>query len=217
MRTRLAAGRRSGFTTAEVVISALLMASLLLVAGLATDRALALFRQRRASDQVSSAAHRLLQRVASELVFARRATLLPLPTLPQGSSALSYQRSLGVEEGAVQWGPTCSLRWESAAGELDDGLDNDGNGLVDEGQLVWVENEGLPGERRVVWGHDLCEFLPGETFDGTDEDEDGLIDERGLCFSIADGVLTIRVGLQGRGIDGRTLTRVVETSVLVRN
>lgn len=217
MRVRSARAPRAGFTSVELLISSLLMASLMLVAGLATERALALFRQRRATDQVSSAAHRLLQRVATELVFARRATLLPVPALPLGASGLTYQRSLGVEAGAVQWGPSSTVRWEGEPGELDDGLDNDGDGLIDEGQLAWIESEGLPQERRVTWGHGLCELLPGETLDGTDEDGDGLIDERGLCFSIEGDVLTIRLGLQGRGPDGRVITRVAQTSVLVRN
>jgi len=193
------------------------MASMLLVAGLATERCMALFRQRRASEAVSSSASRFLQRVAAELVFARRASLQPATIETQGAATVSFQRSLGVEAGEVQWSPTITLRWESDPGELDDGQDNNQNGLVDEGQLVWIESEGLAGERRVVLGHGLCEFLPGETFDGADEDDDGLIDERGLCFSIEGDVLTITLGLQGRTPTGTTLTKVVETSVFIRN
>lgn len=208
---------RAGFTTIEALLGALFLASLLLVAGLATDRCMQLFRQRRASEALSSGAHRALQRVAGELVFARRGSLQPATLETQGASSISFQRSLGVVGGEVQWGPLTTLRWESETGELDDGLDGNGNALIDEGQLVWIENEGQPEERRVVLGHGLCEFLPGETFDGLDEDGDGLIDERGLCFSITGDLLTVRVGMQARTLGEGTLTKVVETSVFIRN
>lgn len=208
---------RAGFTMVEVILGACLMGSLLLVAGLATDRCMALFRQRRASQAVSSSATRLLQRVASELASARRGSLQPATVETQGSDTLIYQKCLGVAGGVVQWSPVFTLRWEREPSELDDGQDNDGNGLVDEGLLALIENEGLPGERRVVLGHGLCELLPGETFDADDDDGDGLIDERGLCFSIEGDLLTVCVGLQGRGLDERLVTKVVETAVFIRN
>lgn len=208
---------RAGFTSIEVLIGAVLMASLLLVAGLATDRCMSLFRQRRAAQVVGSSANRLLQRVAGELAFARRGTLQPAALETQGSSSILYNKCLGVSAGAVQWSSVFTLRWELDTGEADDGLDNNGNGLVDEGLLALIENEGLASERRVVLGHGLCEFMPGETFDGADEDADGLIDERGACFSIAGDVLSVRIGQQGIGPDGRPITRVVETSVFIRN
>jgi hypothetical protein len=209
-------GPRSGFTSVEVLLGAVLMAGLMLVAGLATERALALFRQRRATDLVGSTANRALQRVASELVFARRSSLVP-NDMPSGSSTVSFQKSLGVTDGDAVWSNTFSLEWELEPGETDDGSDEDGDGLVDEGQLVRVQDDGLASETRVVLAHGLCELLPGETFDGSDEDGDGLIDERGLCFSTDGDVVTVRLGVQGQGPDGRTITRVVETAVWIRN
>lgn len=210
-------GACAGFTSIEVMLGALLMGSLLLVAGLATDRCMAMFRQRRAAQVVSSSANRLLQRVASELTFARRGTLQPVALATQGSSTILYNKCLGVTAGTVQWSSLFTLRWELDTGELDDGLDNNGNGLVDEGLLALIEDEGLASERRVVLGHGLCEFLPGETFNGADEDGDGLIDERGACFSIDGDVLTVRIGQQGSGPDGAPIVRVVQTSVFIRN
>jgi hypothetical protein len=218
MKRRAANARpTSGFTAVEVLLGAALLASMLLVAGLATERCMAMFRQHRAAEAVSSSASRLLQRVASELAFARRSSLQPATLETQGASTLLFQRSLGVVDGGVQWSPPLTLRWEREPGEIDDGQDNDGNGLIDDGQLLWIESEGLAEERRVVFGHGLSEFLPGETFDGADEDGDGLIDERGLCLSLEGNVLTIRLGLQGRSPTGTILTKVVETAVFVRN
>jgi hypothetical protein len=208
---------RAGFTVVEVVLGGLFLASLLLVAGLATDRCLALFRQRRATEELSTKTHRLLQQVVSELAFARASTLAPGTLATQGASSIRFQRSLGVEAGVPTWGPFTVLRWERDPGETDDGLDENGNGLVDEGQLVWIEDEGLPGERRVVLGRGLCELLPGESFDGTDEDGDGRVDERGLCFTFAADTLTIQLGLQSAAPSGTLLTKVVEAAVYPRN
>ncbi len=208
---------RAGFTSVEVMLGAFLMASLLLVAGLATERCMALFRQRRASQAVSSSATRLLQRAASELGSARRGSLQPATIETQGSDTLTFQKCMGVAGGAVQWSSVFTMRWERDPAEFDNGVDDDGDGLVDEGMLVLIEDEGLPGERRVVLGHGLCELLPGESFDGVDEDGDGLIDERGLCFSIEGDVLTVRLGLQGQTPGNGRITKVVETAVFIRN
>jgi hypothetical protein len=217
MKARTRPAPAGGFTLAEAVLSAAFLSSLLLVAGLATDRCFSLFRQQRASQTLSATAYRLLHRVTSEVVGARRASCLPSTVETQGSSSLSFQRSLGVDDGAVNWSPVTTLRWELETGELDDDRDNNGNGLVDEGQLVWIEREGTPEERRVVLGHGLVEFLSGETFDGADEDGDGLIDERGLCFSLAGNVLTIRIGVEEVAPGGQVLQKHVETSVYLRN
>jgi hypothetical protein len=208
---------RAGFTSVEALLGVMLLASLMLVAGLATERCMALFHERRAAQAVGAGAHRLLHRVASELSSARRGTLQPATLATQGSSSIQFQKCLGVVAGEVQWSSISTLQWEREASELDDGADDDGDGLVDEGQVVLIEDQGLPGERRTALGHGLCELLPGETFNGADEDGDGLVDERGLCFSIQDDVLTIRVGKQGRSAAGTTITRVVETSVYLRN
>lgn len=207
----------AGFTLVEVALGALFLATLLLVAGLATDRALALFRQRRASQELATRAQRLLARVVDEVRFARAASLGPATLTTQGASTLTFQRSLGVVGGAVQWSPPTTLRWEPDPADPVNGRDDDGDGRTDEGLLAWIESEGLPGERRVVLAHDLAALLPGETLDGLDEDGDGLVDERGLTFSLAGELLTIRIGLESPAPFGPLLRSVVETSVSVRN
>jgi len=58
---------RAGFTLIEIVIAVLLFSGMLMVSGFAVDRTLWMFRQRRAEEDVTSRANRLLQRVAKEL------------------------------------------------------------------------------------------------------------------------------------------------------
>jgi hypothetical protein len=106
---------------------------------------------------------------------------------------------------------------ELETGEQDNGLDDNGNGLVDEGVIVWTENPGLVDERRVIRSHWVREYLEGELPNGLDDNGNGLRDERGLCFSIEGDVLTIRITLERRDDDGRIHTKTVQTSVRVRN
>jgi prepilin-type N-terminal cleavage/methylation domain-containing protein len=208
---------RPGFTLVELLIGATLFSGLLLVAGMATDRTVSKFRQSRAAQEVSARAVRMLQHVSSEFAFARRGNLDPVPDTDFGSSTLTYQRCEGAVVDTPVWSSPRTLRWELEAGELLDDVDNNQNGLIDEGMLVWIENLGLVNEQRVVWGHGLARFQPGEEFNGDDDNENGLLDEQGLSFSLAGDVLTIRVAVQGLGPDKNVITRTAQTSVLIRN
>jgi hypothetical protein len=122
-----------------------------------------------------------------------------------------------VVDEEVTWGDPRTVRFEYENGELDDGVDNNNNGLADEGVVVWIENAGQPDERRSVWASGVREYLAGETFNGEDDNENGLSDEAGLSFAIDDDVLTIRLTLEDRGPSGVLITKSTETSVHVRN
>ncbi len=209
--------RRGGFTLMEAAIGIFFLAGMLLAAGFAVDRANSMLRQRRAEEEVATLAGRLVQRAAEELAFARRSALVPDPVLPFGADSLRFQCSEGVVDGQNVWSATRTLGFEYGPGEQDDGLDNDGDGLVDEGSLVWTESAGLPQERRVVLGHGLCEYLPGEEADGVDDNGNGLTDERGISFSIAGDLLTIRIAVQGRGPRGNVITKTAQSSTFLRN
>jgi hypothetical protein len=200
----------------EVLLSVTLLSGLLLVAGLATDRTVTMFRQSRAAQGVSMRATRLLQRVSREFTFARRDSLDPLVS-DEGTDTLAYQRCEGALGDVAQWSVPFTLRWELESGEFEDGLDNNENGLIDEGNLVWIEDLGQPGERRTIWGHGLARLYPGEQFDGDDDNGNGLTDERGLSFALAGDVLTIRVATQGLGPERNLITKTAETSVFIRN
>ena len=109
-----------------------------------------------------------------------------------------------------------SLSFEYEIGELDDGLDNNGNGLIDEGRLVLTENAGLTNDRRVItrW---VAELLEGELDDGLDNNGNGLVDEPGFLVERIGESLIVRVTLQKRDAEGRLMTRTARTSVRLRN
>ncbi len=61
-------------------------------------------------------------------------------TVVGGDTSITFRRNAGYAAGAVQLGNTITWQTELFGGELDDGLDNNANGLVDERQLVQIDN-----------------------------------------------------------------------------
>jgi hypothetical protein len=129
---------------------------------------------------------------------------------------VDFQRGQGVDaDGDPVFGPLERLVLEYD--EANDGLDDDGDGLVDEGRLVWLENPGAAGERRVVLCNDVREYLAGETSDGDDENGNGLIDERGFALDFAGNAVTVRLTLEARGQKGQIIVSSAQRTVAFRN
>jgi hypothetical protein len=106
--------------------------------------------------------------------------------------------------------------------ETDNGADDDGDGLIDEGMIEFTRDLGAGTERIVRWARGVREYLAGENPNVADDNANGLTDERGLSFSLTGRILTIRltlqaVGAKGDGASGTVLSRTVETSVRLRN
>ncbi|MEQ1894951.1 MAG: hypothetical protein ABL998_20610, partial [Planctomycetota bacterium] len=199
---QLTRGRRSGYTLVELVISSTFLASLLLIAGFATDRTMSAFRERRAEQESVVAANRVLQRVAGELTFAAGDGLGPATVTGTGSERIEFRVAIGG--GAL--GPARAL-----ALELEDG------GLVDEQRVLWIEGEGGPDERRTTFATAVAEYLEGELANGLDDNENGLRDERGLSFVREGEAVRVRLTMLYRSPGGAARTRTLETLVFPRN
>jgi hypothetical protein len=174
---------------------------------------------------VETRARRLIDRIAAEVANAGVATLGgPGPDLfaPCGSSAgalafIDFAKNEGYA-GAVNWGTTSRIAL--VYDELNDGVDNNSNGLVDECRVVLVRDQGGPNQQTIQWGGFVREYLEGETPDLADENGNGLVDERGLSFDLdpVSDTLTIRLTIECFDLDlQRPLTRTVETAVQMRN
>jgi hypothetical protein len=210
---------RAGFALSELSMSLLLLGSMVLMAGLATDRGMATLRQYRAEQGAMAGAQRTLQRIVRELEFSGLGGMSPKNSSPLAADNLTYRVCGGYDEdvASAMWSDERILRREYDAGESDDGVDNDGDGLIDEGDLVWIENEGQPEEQRIVLATGVSELLQGETLDGADENGNGLVDEPGLSFTFADEVVTVRLSVMQAGPGGVVLTKTLETSFTVHN
>ncbi|MEM1447563.1 MAG: prepilin-type N-terminal cleavage/methylation domain-containing protein [Planctomycetota bacterium] len=166
MRRRLAASRaRSGFTLMEVMLASALMAVVTVkVHGVMTTANCANTEATRRI-VLEDKARRVLQQIAVAIMGANRETLIPEIASPASMSDVRYQVNLGVENGEVIWGdperialdePNGAVFWSDNVGtaterrvtwtriatpflegELPNGMDDNGNGLIDEKGLCF--------------------------------------------------------------------------------
>ncbi|MFI5401376.1 MAG: type II secretion system protein [Planctomycetota bacterium] len=147
--------RTKGFTILELLIAGtIFVIALAVVYGVAaesTDTA----RVGTNAGTLEGQASRALHRMTGEIVAAGLATLEPPD--PQGDSSLTFRASAGSDGGTIRWGPRQSLSLRAgeviwirdvddpaqevvlcgavrplAEGEKPNGIDDNGNGLVDE-------------------------------------------------------------------------------------
>lgn len=209
--------RKSGYTLLEIMIGLTLLIVLLGSVVMVTQRGTSAYRRSASNSSLDAKVNRALSRLARELVDAGIVSPLANLSLPLGSDTLDFARPASWAGGAIVWGNTVRFAAELATGEVNNGLDDNGNGLIDESVLVRIENPGLVNEQRSILSRGVSEYLEGETGDGTDENGNGLLDEGGLSFSLTDGSLQIRLSLERIGPDGKLLVRTLETSVALRN
>ena len=168
--------------------------------------------------QIEQNLHRALQRTANELATTGPGYLNP-PNPAQGLafSQLDFQRVTGNNGAAATLGSMDRIAMELAEGELDDGIDNDGDGLVDEQSLVMRTNVGTADEKRIVLCNHVLEFLEGENENGADDNGNLLADEPGFHFVRTGDVLTLRLSAAGFDHMGFMITRTAEVVVRMRN
>jgi len=159
--------------------------------------------------------------MAHEIGNAGRGSLFPNPQpVPGiqglGTSTLDFQACVGTAGKVPLFGPVQRLALELEPSELDNGLDDDADGLVDEGLVTWTTDLGGPSPRRAVLATGVGELLEGELANGADDNGNGLTDEPGLVFDADGERLILRLTLQ-RTNDGRVSVRTSETSILLRN
>ena len=91
---------------------------------------------------------RLIDRIGREFLAASRSSLVLTPPTAfggvpdDGGIQADYRPATGFAGGALQLDPLHSIRLVYAPGEIDDGLDNNGNGLVDECRIVILPDVG---------------------------------------------------------------------------
>jgi len=209
--------RKAGFSLIELVI----VISLL---GAVTGSIIAVMRTSTRAIGVGTTDARLetlasqtLDLIASRLRCSQLATMTPTLSAPFSSSQITFQPSVGTAAGVTLWGPVERIACEYSPSDANDGVDNNRDGFVDEGRVVWVQNVGGPNERSTVWANGVSEYLHRETLDTTDENGNGLVDERGLCFTFDATSVIVRLTLQARDASGMTLTRTVQERVFFRN
>jgi type II secretory pathway pseudopilin PulG len=211
-------GRRGGFTLIEVILTVSTLALVFSAVGLFRSRSQDQTRASLARDQAESIARRTVDRVAEELRGVGQTLLNPDPTSALGTSTITYQKPTGVSGmGGILWGNPSRLELQLEPGETDDGVDEDGDGLVDERRLVLVRDVATPDEATVVLCKGLAELGDGEQSNGLDDDGDGLVDEAGFAVRRVGDLLTIQITAIAPAGDGGTAVTGIVTHVSLRN
>ncbi|HEX6882089.1 MAG TPA: hypothetical protein VF530_01850 [Planctomycetota bacterium] len=167
---------------------------------------------------LEASARRALERLGRELVGARAGSLDTLAAVPLWQQELDFDRmaSMRPGDGRITWSAT-RAEFRHEPGELDNGLDDDGDGLIDEGLVVLVLDAGGADEQELVLARGVRELAEGEQANGLDDNGNGLVDERGLALARDGRDLRLYLTLEGLARDGMRVTRAIETTVWARN
>ena len=219
-----ALGKTSGTTLLELTIAISLLAGVLGSILFVLDSTSVAYRTGSAVAGLEARAEKALTTMTQRLRQSGADGLVPA-WLPAGADYVDYERATSVTDdpalwdtAPVVWGDPERLLFEYEPDDPDDGVDNDGDGLVDEGQVVLIERFGLAGQARTVLATGVRETPEGEIPGNlADDDGNGVADDRGLSFQLNGDLLTVRLTLAARDPDGAPLVVTVRRTVALRN
>lgn len=159
-------GARSGFTALEMTLAIALLAIVAVKAFGALQRVNSATGASTSQVVVEDQARRVLQQIGYAVMGANRETLVPDAAAPLSMEDLTFQVNLGIQDGEVVWGDPEQISldelggaifWSDSPGEaqqrrivwtklvapflegeLPNGMDDNGNGLIDEKGLSFV-------------------------------------------------------------------------------
>lgn len=192
---RQAEGLRAGFTALELLVGMTILSIGLLIAAESVGRAGTAYESSARKTHTEGELGRAMGRIVEVLSGVDTAVLQPDPTSELGVSDLGFRRPVEVTAAGVVFGPLDRLSLELEPTELDNGLDDDGDGLVDERELILlVDESGAANRTRLASG--LRELAAGEVANGLDDDGDGLIDEPGFAVRREGNLLLVQLSAQ---------------------
>jgi hypothetical protein len=201
----------------ELMVSVTILGVMMYSLALVVSRGRAAYRSAEANANIESQLRRTIDRIAHELTGIGEDVIFPDPIGDYGTDTLSFQKAEGVTDGDVDWGPVSQLAFVYEKGEVDDGIDNNGNGLIDEGILQLTRDLGGADEVTTALCRNVSELMEGEVLNGADDNGNGTFDERGFSIQRVGDSLEIRLMLLAVDGDGRLISRVVSTTVGLRN
>jgi len=202
-------------TIVEMTISSAVLVVVLSIAATAILRAqgaAAGVAVRVETERRSSAA---MERVTALLADCAGTTVAGNVAPPSGASSITFRERTGWNAGSVIYGDVTTIQWESDPLDPENGTDDDRDGLVDEGRVMWLSGTG-PNAKSAVLVQNVANRLEGETGgDNLDNNGNGLVDERGLSFVLAGGRLSVRVTVERRERDGQVRRETSESELRI--
>lgn len=209
--------KERGTTIVEMAVTATLTVGLLGALAAITATGYDMFSSSTTPVITDRVANRTLHRLARAVKHAGRTTITPSLAQPDGSSTISFRPSTGFVDGAQTFGNTHTIRWEQDPSDPDDGIDNNGNEIIDEGIVVLIRNVGEANESRAVLARGVTEMFHGEIDNNIDDNGNGVADEKGLSFDLVDRMLTIHLSLAVPAVNGGVEVRTVTSRIALRN
>ena len=207
-------GSRSSRSAISLTILTLAMGSALFLSA----RGTAGCEQSMAESALLGRVGRSCEQILDLVVGANKSNMAPLdPAAPWGCDALSSSTRWDGAPVRCSGVLACASLSRSRTARIDNGIDDDGDGRIDEGRIIAIENPGGVAESRRVIVRGVRRFLEGETKNGLDDNGNGLIDESGMSFERVDDVLVLRLTLEIEGSEHRMITKSFTTSIRLRN
>ncbi len=209
--------KRGGYTIIELALS---IGLLLLVVGAPVrfmETAAEAQRELDAVTDLNARASRAVERITQRLQGAAPTKVSP-PGALLGSAAIDFEVAASYGPGGIGWAGLETIRVVPSPTDPNDGIDNDGDGLVDEVRVEWESNGSV---------HVLCEnvseFAAGEIpGNGLDDNGNGLSDEAGFILewvgSLASPPTRVRLYLTLAKMtpEGELLEVTIEQSIALR-
>lgn len=220
---------RRGASLLEIIISFTVVLLLVGLVAEAVTTSRGAYGQGMSSSAVEALARRTVDGMAIRVTSSSAASVaVDDPTPPTAADVITwvdYQTVLGYA-GAAVLAPQSRIQLELMPGELDDGLDNNGNGMVDECRLVFIEDV-FAGGTEVGLAAFVTRFAEGELPNGADDNGDGNVDEPGFFVTwepVAAGAtgnrggrLVLQLTLERASGPQTRVQRTVRTTVRVRS
>lgn len=211
-------GRRAGFTVIEMMIAVLMVAVMLSALGVVSFTGRNAYEQAVTMNDLDSRGARALGRTAEELTTISGTQMNPMPNGNAGTEVLDFVQAVGFAAGAPIWGPNMRIGAEYESGEVDDGADNDGDGLVDERMVVLTRDVASLSPKRVVLVRGVREWGDGEIANNNiDDNANGVTDEQGFNMHLVGDVISLRLWLEAVDADNQIVVREVQNTVRLRN
>ncbi len=212
----------AGLTLLELLIALSMGGTVIAALASTAKQSGDLFTEQELKLELDSRLARATASSVRHLMPANSPSLLPDLTPVGGAPApwsnnLRYRAFDAWTAAGIQWSAQRELRWELDPAEAQNDLDDDGDGLVDEGVLVWLEDEGGANPLRAQVVSDVAKMLQGEIFNGVDDNGNGLIDESGASFEFDGRVLTLHMTLESAQAEGPVVQRTRQVRVQLRN
>jgi len=148
---------------------------------------------------VQGLARRTMEGMIREVQGAGLSTVSPTPPLPgqTGTSTITFQQATGYSGGSVTWGDTITVAFAYVDGESDNGADDNGNHLVDEGVVTLTIDDGEGGITNETIGY--------------------WVKEGGLQFNLSGALLTITLEVERYEPRGELMQALLSTTVKIKN